>query len=232
MAKVKQGWISVHRQLQEHWLWQKKPFSTGQAWIDMLMMANHADNKFLLGNELVEVKSGSFITSEQKLADRWGWGSRHKVRNFLDLLQKDNMIIKKGDNKKTTITVENYSFYQDTETSTGQRGDINGTSTGHQRDTNNNDNNDNNINNKYYGEFQNVVLSDDELEKLKAKFPDWEERIEKLSAYMKSKGKRYKSHYATILAWSRSEKKETKGENKNAKVGNNPSTEKGLGTYI
>ena len=144
---MKQGWISVHRQLQDHWLWEDKPFSKGQAWIDILMLANHADNRFLLGNEVVEVKAGSFITSEQKLADRWGWGSRHKVRNFLELLQKDNMIVKKGDNKKTTITIEKYRFFQDTKTATGQQRDNDGTATGQQRDTNNNDNNDNNENN-------------------------------------------------------------------------------------
>ena len=57
-----QGWISIHRQLQSHWLWEDKPFSRGQAWVDILMLANHDDNKFLLGNELVEVKCGSFIT--------------------------------------------------------------------------------------------------------------------------------------------------------------------------
>ena len=56
------------------------------------------------------------------------------------------------------------------------------------------------------GEFQNVSLSEEELEKLKERFPyDWQERIENLSVYMKSKGRRYKSHYATILNWARKE---------------------------
>ena len=112
VSKISQGWIPVHRQLQDHWLWKEKPFSKGQAWIDMLMMANHDDNKFLLGNELVEVKAGSFITSELKLAERWGW-SKTKVRSFLNVLQNDSMIVKKSDRKKTTITIENYSVYSE-----------------------------------------------------------------------------------------------------------------------
>ena len=42
------------------------------------------------------------------------------------------------------------------------------------------------------------------------RFPyDWQERIERLSAYMQSRGKRYKSHYATILTWERNEKKQS-----------------------
>ena len=54
-----------------------------------------------------------------------------------------------------------------------------------------------------HGEYNNVLLSDDELEKLKDEFPDWEERIDRLSSYVASTGKSYKSHYATIRNWAR-----------------------------
>lgn len=55
-----------------------------------------------------------------------------------------------------------------------------------------------------YGEYSNVLLSDTDLAKLKAEFPnDWEERIERLSAYMASTGKTYKNHIATIRNWAR-----------------------------
>ena len=56
-----------------------------------------------------------------------------------------------------------------------------------------------------YGESNNVLLTDDELDKLKDKFPDWEDRIERLSGYVESKGAKYKSHYATIINWARRE---------------------------
>lgn len=55
-----------------------------------------------------------------------------------------------------------------------------------------------------YGQYDNVLLSDDDLEKLKSEFPkDWQERIERLSEYMASSGKSYKSHLATIRSWAR-----------------------------
>ena len=56
-----------------------------------------------------------------------------------------------------------------------------------------------------FGEFKNVRLSEDQIEKLHEKIgpQTTEQYIEKLSNYMASKGKRYKSHYATILAWWR-----------------------------
>lgn len=60
-----------------------------------------------------------------------------------------------------------------------------------------------------FGEFKNVLLSEEELEKLKQRFSDYELRIEELSNYIASKGDRYKSHYATILNWARNEKKES-----------------------
>jgi DNA replication protein DnaD len=147
---AKQGWISLHRQIQDHWLWEDKPFSKGQAWVDLLLLANHEDNKFLLGNELVKVEAGSFITSELKLMERWGWG-KSKTRAFLEMLQNDGMIVKKSDRKKTTITINNYGAFQDFETSkqttNRPRADRKQTTNRPRADTNNNDNNDNNENN-------------------------------------------------------------------------------------
>lgn len=54
-----------------------------------------------------------------------------------------------------------------------------------------------------YGEFKNVKLSDEELEKLKTKTSSWQTYIEKLSTYKASTGKSYKSDYATLLNWIR-----------------------------
>ena len=48
-------------------------------------------------------------------------------------------------------------------------------------------------------------MTDDELEKLKAEYPDYKERIERLSSYIASSGKSYKSHYATIRNWARTD---------------------------
>ena len=58
-----------------------------------------------------------------------------------------------------------------------------------------------------YGQYENVLLTDEDLEKLKIEFSDWSERIERLSEYMASKGEAYKNHLATIRSWSRREQK-------------------------
>jgi len=57
-----------------------------------------------------------------------------------------------------------------------------------------------------YGQYGNVLLSDEELAKLKAEFSDWQQRIERLSEYIASSGKSYKNHLATIRAWARKDK--------------------------
>lgn len=57
-----------------------------------------------------------------------------------------------------------------------------------------------------YGEYKNVLLSDEDMEKLQAEFPtDYQERIERLSGYIASTGKSYKNHLATIRNWARKE---------------------------
>ena len=65
-----------------------------------------------------------------------------------------------------------------------------------------------------YGEYENVLLSDTDLEKLKNEFPDYEARIENLSSYIASTGKTYKNHLATIRNWARKERPTAQTENK------------------
>ena len=59
------------------------------------------------------------------------------------------------------------------------------------------------IDKKPYGEMQNVLLTDEEHEKLRLNFCDhYEDYIEKLSYYIDGQGKdKYKSHYSTIRQW-------------------------------
>lgn len=175
---TQKGWVAIYRQVQDHWVWEDKPFSKGQAWVDMLLLANHDDNKFLFGNDLVVVKCGSFITSIEKLKHRWGW-SNTKVINFLKLLESDGMVTKKSDTKKTVITIVKYSDYATYEkTKTMPERCANDTEAMREH-TNNNDNNDNNENNyKYIKDIYNgicvsfprlTVLSDRRKQAIKAR---------------------------------------------------------------
>lgn len=140
------GWISLSRSIQDHWLSkEKRSYSKFEAWIDILLSANHMDNKFMLGNEVITLKRGSFITSELKLMSKWGW-SKSKVRAFLSLLQKENMVKISPDSKKTTLTVVKYEDYQPSKTKEKPVKNQSKTDLRPLSDTNNNDNNLNNEN--------------------------------------------------------------------------------------
>lgn len=62
-----------------------------------------------------------------------------------------------------------------------------------------------------YGEYKNVLLTDEQLRKLKEEFPDdWEQRIDRVSEYCELSGKTYKNYLATIRAWARKDKQTPK----------------------
>lgn len=127
------GWIKLARKMQGHWLWQDKPFSKGQAWVDLLFMANHQDKKIMFNGVCTSVKRGSKITSIRKLSEAWGW-SKDKIRRFLDTLEADGMLTQKRDTNRTVLTIVNYGVYQSASvangTATGHEQDVNGTETG------------------------------------------------------------------------------------------------------
>lgn len=105
------GWIKLHRQLMESDMWEEKPFSRGQAWVDLLLMVNFEEKKILFDGDMIPVNRGQKITSIRKLCERWGW-SNSKVNKFLTVLKNEKMIDVKSDTKKTVVTVVNYDVYQ------------------------------------------------------------------------------------------------------------------------
>ena len=109
-----EGWAKIYRSLSDHWLWEDKPFSKGQAWIDLLLLVNHSEKKTMIDGRLETVSVGQTITSTRKLCYRW-CRSNTKVRYFLKILENESMIIVKSDRKKTVISIVNYSVYQDSD---------------------------------------------------------------------------------------------------------------------
>lgn len=115
MASTDKGWIKMFRSLQDNILWQEKPFSRGQAWVDLLLSVNHKDNMILIDGRPKKIKCGQFWTSRDKLAKRWGW-SKSKVNRFLTLLTDTHMVSVSGTPSGTLLTVENWVKFQDART--------------------------------------------------------------------------------------------------------------------
>ncbi|ENY93801.1 hypothetical protein HMPREF1093_03188 [Hungatella hathewayi 12489931] len=106
-----EGWVKLHRKLMDNDLWKEKPFSRGQAWVDLIMLASHKDKEFLFDSVYLPIYKGEIITSKRKLGTRWGW-SNSKVDKFLFELEKVKMLSVKSDTKKSTLKITNYEQYQ------------------------------------------------------------------------------------------------------------------------
>ena len=138
------GYILLHRQIQDCWIWKTGAYDKRSAWIDLLMMVNHNESELFFDGEVQTVKRGQYVTSYRNLAERWGW-KKDKVSRFLNALEMDHMITKKSDTKRTLITIINYEIYQNVEKK-------NATPTKHEQDSDdtkiNNVINDNTLNTK------------------------------------------------------------------------------------
>ena len=106
------GWIKIHRQIQNCLIWDDKPFNMASAWIDLLLLANHEDKETIFDKKPILIKRGQRITSVRELSARWGWG-KDKTLRFLRLLEREKMIVKESDSRRTLLTIVNYGKYQD-----------------------------------------------------------------------------------------------------------------------
>lgn len=116
--RMSNGWIKLHRQLQDNPIWYEEQFTRGQAWVDMLLDANHGENSFLVRGNRVVVPRGFIGKSEDTLAGKWKW-SRGKVRRFLKALESVQQIRQHKSKVLSLIEVINYNRYQVDDTANG-----------------------------------------------------------------------------------------------------------------
>ena len=142
------GWISLHRKILDNpILTRGRQYSRFEAFVYMLLKANHKDNKAVIGNQLIKIKKGSFLTSQKKLMKEFNWGSS-RLRTFLKLLESDGMIETNTNTISTHITVNNYKELQGLRNTNELQTKHKQTANKLQTKTNNNVNNDNNVNKK------------------------------------------------------------------------------------
>ncbi len=133
------GWIKIHRKISDNPIWNDKPFCKGHAWTDLLTITNHKDGFIKIKNgENINIKRGECGYSELKLSEKWGW-SRGKVKRFLTLLCKQEMIQQTIVHKHSIVKVLSYDEYQDSTTNDTTNDTTNRQQTVQQTDTNKND---------------------------------------------------------------------------------------------
>lgn len=202
------GWIAIDRKLLDSAIWNTgEAFTKGQAWVDLLLSANYEDTEQFIGYEVIKIPRGTYMTTIRYLSKRWDW-STSKVLNFLHFLEKQKMLTLKANTKKTLISIVNYENYQSEKNTKKTQSERKANTSQTQKENllykeTREQINKGTIAKQKYGEFQNVLLTDEEYGKLQQTIPNADNLIERLSAYIESTGKKYKSHYATLLNWDR-----------------------------
>ena len=140
---MSEGWVKIHRQIQENEFWYSEPFSRGQAWIDLILLANHNDGFIYVRGNKVIIKRGQVGWSQTRLASRWKW-SRKKVAKFLNDLQEEQQVEHQKNNICTIISVVNYNKYQNKDPQKEQQENRRGAAKEPQKHTNKNEKNVNN----------------------------------------------------------------------------------------
>ena len=107
-----EGWVSIYRQLASRDLWLKQKFTRGQAWVDLIILANHKDGFIWKRSNKIDIKRGQVGWSELALSIRWKW-SRSKTKRFLKWLENETQIVQNRKRLTTIITIINYKKYQE-----------------------------------------------------------------------------------------------------------------------
>lgn len=200
------GWFRINRKLFDNEIWQIKPFSKGQAWIDLIGGANHTDGSFFIRGNEIKIKRGEIGWSELTMTERWGW-SRNKVRGFLAFLENRGQIGQQKIHKlTTTIRIINYDKYQnDTTDDTTER---------QQKDnrkyTNKNDNNEKNVKTLETVRaetFKNLesltpVVIKNVADHYHVTFDAVQRLKDQMTLYCTSNGKSYKDYKSALMQWT------------------------------
>ena len=210
------GWIKIHRDIWNN-PWMYKP-NVLTVWVYILCHVNYQPTDVIFEGKRVTLQPGKGLFKFTEVAEllRISVTTLHRIT---EVLKNENQIEKQSSPRNTVVTVVNWQKYQTIEKQNGKQAENNWKTNGKQTEnlpiTKRNKEREEGKN--IYGAFKNVRLSDDDLEKLKTEFPDWEDRIERLSEYMASTGKTYRDHLATIRTWARKDRE----RNANAPVRKN-----------
>ena len=205
MGKDNGTWAKIYRDLLDEELWTSEPFTTGQAWVDLILMANYADTEKIYKGKLQVVKRGQIATSIRALALRWHW-SREKTNRTIKTFENAKMLTVNRTTNGTIINLENYEKFQSGRT-TKPATTSTTTTTTTQATTSTHNKNIKNIKEpkELHGAYANVALSGGEYQDLVFLYGEEQlaDLIEALSEYKEATGKNYKNDAAAVRTFAR-----------------------------
>jgi len=107
----KKGYVLLWRSLFDNPLFDDgQPYDKRSAWCELIAMANHRNNVVEYNGSAITIRRGQRLTSIRKLAKSWNW-SENRVRRYLSLLERHNMIETNRTKGGTILTIVNYDTY-------------------------------------------------------------------------------------------------------------------------
>ena len=106
------GWIKIHREINNHWIWNNSDYL--KWWLDILIEANYSEGDVLIKGTVLKCGRGEKLYSIETWSKRWNT-NKSKANRFLKLLEKEKMIVLKNETHTTRLTICKYDDYQDKE---------------------------------------------------------------------------------------------------------------------
>ncbi len=109
------GKFFIDRDLLHHEMWLSEKFSRGQAWLDLLGLANWKPGMIRVRGIRIDLERGDVGWSQRELMKRWRW-SQDKFKRFMKELESDGRVVFKPIQRVyTVIQICNYDLYQMTD---------------------------------------------------------------------------------------------------------------------
>ncbi len=111
------GWISLHRKLMDNPIYSNANML--KLWIHCLMKATHIEREQLVGNQMVHLDAGEFVTGRNALFDEFNKGAKkddyisaRTLWRWLKNFEEWGMLSIKSGTKFSVVTVVNWSDHQ------------------------------------------------------------------------------------------------------------------------
>lgn len=105
------GNLTLTKRLRRHSVWLREPPSYGQAWVDLLLLANDKPRSVVIHGETIDLKRGQLAWSIRTLEREWN-RSAEWIERFLKFCRDESMILVDSTRRRTLITILNYEAYQ------------------------------------------------------------------------------------------------------------------------
>ena len=173
-----QGWICVHRQILDNPIFKNDKLF--RVFMYCLLKASHGEHEQLVGDSIVAVKSGEFVTGRKAISGATGL-TEQNVRTALNKLEKLSILTIKTTNKYSIISIVNWNKYQQSNQQVTNKQPTNN----QQVTTNNNGNNGNNGNNDNNGNLDQSKIAHAQLQEESFEYwwKEYPKKVAKQSAF-------------------------------------------------